>query len=107
MSLRFGECGQSRALPDYRLRKEGRANLFAIIPCQVRALVVWTDGHRKQLHLGIEQLVRALQCFLPIVTSSSTAGFSTMLTAPPIATWKESLLKAEGVGSIAQPLKKD
>jgi hypothetical protein len=82
MSLRFGDCGQSHAIPNYRLRKEGRANLFAIIPCQVRTLVVWTDGYRKQLHLGIEHLVRALQRFLPVVTSSSAGSFPSMLHSP-------------------------
>ncbi len=110
MSLRFGDCGENsgeaHTLPDDRLRKGGRANLFAIIPCQVRTLVVWSDGHRKQLQLRIKQPARALQRFLPIVASSSTESFSPVLTAPPIAKWEESLSKAEGVASIAWPLEK-
>lgn len=45
------------------------ANLFAGIPCQVRALVVWHDDHPKQLQLRIEQRAGALQRFQPVVGS--------------------------------------
>jgi len=83
MSQRFGDCGQSCALPNAYVRKVGRANLFAIIRCQVRTLVVWTAGQRIRFFLGHEQFVRAPWRFLRIVAPFSTGVFLTIsLTLP-------------------------